>query len=119
MEYLLCFGIVVGLPIWFVARSIAAAKQQSALAEYSWSLCNWENHAEGYDLRISFPEMTGYEHGYSDDYLFNERTQGPVRRGMTHWEIQRLVDGRQEWQLLREDFQPRIETAYQRFIHRS
>lgn len=152
MEYLLCFGLVVGLPTWFVLRSIGAANQQKALEEYAWSLQNWEHRDDGYQLRINFPAMRAFERRFSHEYGgFDDRNEYEVRRGerdgcwqtrltpdshvaelarvraavkgpmgpsLFQEQLDDLESGR-KWSDLAETWQPAIETAYQRYVHRS
>lgn len=151
MEYLLCIGIVIGLPTWFVMRSIAAAKQQRLLEEHAWRLQNWEYDDDGYEMCIHFPSMTAKERRYSYEYPgFDFRSEYEVRRRNKDgaWQIrhtpasyetelgrvreqskgtfgslvadrlQKLEAGN-KWESLAESWQAPIETAYQRYIHRS
>ncbi len=117
MEYLLgtvcCFGLFIGVPYWLWA----SAKRQRALEEYTWSLMNWEFSEDGFSYRINFPEMRAYFNYTSYD--------GPGADEKKDFAVRRLPDGvwesfeKGDWHPISPGWNPAIETAYQRYIHRS
>ena len=107
MEYLLCVGLVIGLPVWFVLRSIGAANRQKALEQYAWGLQNWEYDDDGYHLIINFPSMRAQERRYTYDYPATDiRCEYEVRRDAQScvWEIRHTAAShRGELTRLREE----------------
>lgn len=117
MEYLLgtlcCFGMFIGIPLWLWS----SAKKQKAIEEYTWHLLNWEHSDDLFDIRVFFPEMKATLHtgGY----------EWPSTREKREFPVRRRNDGVWEdfsqgtWTPMADDLQPSLETAYQRYIHRT